>query len=118
MGVYIVLCQCALVCYAMLMFCGFELHVFKIVNVFSCCRSASVTRAAELCRLVRDQAQVCQVKDSARLRLADMTVVDEVALWWSALVDVAVCWTTGDNDTALKLYPILDTLPQTLKMPE
>lgn len=93
------------------------MHYVELCMLF-CFRNASLARATELCHLVRDQAQVCQVKESGKLRLADVTVVDDVALWWSALVDVAVCWTIGDNDAALKLYPILDKLPLALKLSE
>ena len=69
----------------------------------------------ELCRLVQEQAQICELPDDMSLKLEAVTVGDPVALWWSTIIKVAICWMTGDDDTTRSLYSIVEKLPQPLQ---
>jgi len=43
---------------------------------------------------------------------------DDVSRWWGALLGVARCWLTNNDEAACKLYPIVDSLPKALQFAE
>lgn len=87
----------------------------KVLNKSATNETSHVIKAMELCRLVQEQAQICELPDDMSLKLEAVTVGDPVALWWSTIIKVAICWMTGDDDTTRSLYSIVEKLPQPLQ---
>lgn len=61
------------------------------------------------CLQSRDPASLIQ--ESVKQSVQD---VDEVARWWSSLVNVATYWITGDYENAERHYYLLDVFPKKL----
>lgn len=60
------------------------------------------------------------IDDNVQLKriLLHVTGGDELGLWWSAIITVAINWLAGDEENAEAQYPMCDSFPQKLQQSE